>query len=82
MICRILRWFIDFTNKDKTAPPVFKKPKYRLVPDSRGTHTLEKWHGDVSLYLCEEVHVTKESADKFIANLERDKIYYREEGNL
>ena len=53
-------------------------PRWRLVPDGIGTYTLEEWNGAIIGYICKEVKVTKEEADKKIQSLEREIIYYRE----
>ena len=53
-------------------------PRWRLVPDGIGTYTLEEWKGAIIGYICKEVRVTKEEADKKIQSLEREIIYYRE----
>jgi hypothetical protein len=55
------------------------KPKYRLVPETSGSYTLERWSGGADgQYLCESIMIKdKEEADIAIANLERDVIYYR-----
>jgi hypothetical protein len=63
-----------FKGKNRSTPP-----KWRLVPDERGTYTLEKWHSDISMYMCETVGVTPEKADEQIANMEGKTLYYREE---
>jgi len=52
--------------------------KYRLIPDAKGTYTLEKWYYDIKMYLAIGVRLTPEKADRVIKNLERDTIYYRE----
>ena len=54
-------------------------PKYRLVPDTDGTYTLERYHEDVDMYLSVKPRVTEEQADKMIESLERGIKYYREE---
>ena len=65
---KILNWFRKV-----------KKPKYKLVPDGDGTYTLEKYHEDVNLYLAEGVYLTKDKANDYIKNIERDILYYRED---
>lgn len=52
--------------------------KWRLVPDSRGTYTLEMYSDDLGIYLAESVRVTPEEADKQISRLEGKILYYRE----
>lgn len=54
-------------------------PRYRLVPNARGSYNLERWNDSVQMYLTKEVHVTPEKADEVIANLEKPAVYYREE---
>jgi len=54
-------------------------PKYRLKPAGDGLYNLEMWHDSIKMYIAESVGMTKDSADKYIKNIERDVIYYREE---
>lgn len=66
----------------RPAPPKGqeKKPKprkYRLVPNSKGTYTLERYDRGMEMYICERVNVTPHQADEAIAHLERGTIYYR-----
>lgn len=56
---------------------LMKPPKWRLVPDKRGTYTLEKLDS-LNGYLCEAVRVSPEEADKIIERLDRKILYYRE----
>jgi len=55
-----------------------KPPKYRLVPQEDERYSLERYHSDLGIYLCEDLVDSKEEADAAIANLERETIYYRE----
>lgn len=48
-----------------------KKPKWRLVPNSRGTYNLEEYINDLDIYLIKEIMVTEEQAKEHIKNLER-----------
>jgi hypothetical protein len=59
-------------NKKAEAP----RAKYKLRPDAHGTYTLLRWEGLYYLPVC--VMITPEDADKSIANLERETLYYRE----
>ena len=66
----MFRWFKD----------LFKDPpKYRLVPNSIGTYTLERWDTSLSMYLCAAVHVNKEESELVIERLEGKILYYTEE---
>lgn len=53
-------------------------PRWRLVPNARGTYSLEEWNGAIIGYICKEAGVTLEEADKKIQSLEREIVYYRE----
>lgn len=68
----IERWLLK-----QCEPP----PEYKLVPDGYGKYTLERWHPDVKIYLCEEVSVDKEQAERIIKNLSRESIPYIEDNN-
>ena len=65
-----------FTKKAETEE--FKRPKYRLDPDSYGTYDLKRWNGQ--WYSFQRSGLTKSQADKAISELERNKVYYVEEG--
>ena len=67
----------------RPAPPKGQQPKpkprkYRLVPNSQGTYTLEQLSSDTEMYWPKKVGIKPEEADAIIKNLERDTIYYRE----
>ena len=64
---------------EKIEPP--EPPKWRLVPDGRGTYTLEEWTGPLVRYRCREVRVTPDEAGELIKQLDRDTLYYREESH-
>ncbi len=54
-------------------------PKWRLSPTDTEKWYLEKWHTTCGVYLIEAIVGNEEEADRKIALLDRDKIYYREE---
>jgi len=67
MIKAILRWF------EPASPP----PKWRLVPDTRGTYMLEKWNSSVGAYLAEDAGVKDErEAARLIRNHDGRNIKY------
>lgn len=65
----------------KTDPGDPDRAKYRLVPDGRGTYTLERleWVAGRREYSSVAVSVSPEEAKRTIKNLEMD-ILYPEEG--
>ena len=69
-----------FTNPRVRKPKKPTRPKYRLRPLDDSDYMLEKWHGGVmQRYMAEKVVGSQEAANKAIANLERDIVYYRAE---
>ena len=59
----------------KDEKPV-KPPKWRLVPDGKGTYTLEKMDLCLGVYMTKGVYVRdKDHANELIENLERRVIY-------
>lgn len=61
---RLLQFFTGFKQPEP--------PKWRLVPDERGTYKLEKYHPNINKYLTAVVGIeTTEQADEYIRNLER-----------
>ena len=62
---------VDLASK----PEKPKKPRWRLEPDEKGTYTLQKWNGNLEMYVTEVVRVTEDDAPRIIANLQRDHIY-------
>ena len=65
----------------RPGPPAAQKPKprkYRLVPDVKGTYTLERYNEEAEDYMCEKLHIMPSDADAYIKQLERKTFYYRE----
>ena len=65
----------------RPAPPKGqegKKPKprkYKLVPNAKGTYTLEMYNEEAECYLAEKINIEcKEEAQLYIRNLERPTI--------
>jgi len=59
---------------------IFKKklkPKYRLRPTAAGDYFLDRYDSFLG-YMSVAIVDSPEEADKIIANLERETIYYRE----
>lgn len=61
-------------NKPKAAATEI--PKYRLVPDSYGTYTLEHWHPRINMYLALRSGMTYTRAMVAIDNVEQRKNIY------
>lgn len=62
----------------KGQDPKPKPDRFRLVPNTKGTYTLEQYNEYAEDYICKRVNVTPQEADESISNLERETIYYRE----
>jgi len=77
----MIRYLVNKIWPDSAASNLPLPPEWRLTPRANGGYMLERYHGDIDLYLATNVVKTKEQAQSVIRSLEQKHLYFNgEEG--